>query len=297
MTTGIRTSIWNNNLKSIVLLTLLPLVLIVMVWFTVHALIGENLGEITAGSLQATAAILTLVGIWFLIAYFFSTQLTMNMVHARKVDRLDYPELYNLTENLSIASGITMPKLYIMDTDALNAFASGINANNSAICVTRGLLETLNKAELEGVLAHEMTHILHRDVRLLTIATLFVGIIAFIAEVSVRSIGRGKSSDKKESLFAIILIVAVAAVGYFIAILSKFAISRNREYMADAGAVVLTKDPFSMISALEKISGRSEMEDTPSDVKFMLFDNTQSYLSLFSTHPSIDKRINALKNF
>lgn len=139
-------------------------------------------------------------------------------------------------------------------------------------------------------------HITHRDMRLLTIATLFVGIIAIIAQIALRSFLYKGSSDKKN--FPIILvIIAASIIGYFIAILSKFAISRKREFMADAGSVVLTKDKDAMIAALEKVAGKSEIQDAPSDLRFMLFDNTESYLGLFDTHPSIKKRIAALKKY
>ena len=290
-TVGIRTSLWNNNLKSIFLLTLLPLVL--------GGLIGSimfYLSDDFETAMTGTFIGLIIVGIWFFIAFVFQENLTMAMAQAHEANRKTYPELYNLVENLAITSGIKMPKLYMMDTDALNAFASGISVNNSAICVTSGLVQKLNKNELEAVLAHEMSHITHRDMRLLTIATLFVGIIAILSQIALRSLMFRGSSDKKN--FPIVLIViAVSIIGYFIAILSKFAISRKRELMADAGSVVLTKDKDAMISALKKVSGKSEVEDAPSDLRFMLFDNTQSYLGLFDTHPSIEKRIKALEKY
>ena len=295
-TIGIRTSLWNNNLKTIVLLTLLPATIVTMVWITMHVMVDE-LGDPTAASVGASVLVLTLIAIWFMIAYFLQEQLTMSMVGAIPVERKEHPELYNLTENLSIASGITMPKLYIMETEAMNAFATGLRINNAVICVTRGLLDNLNKQELEAVLAHEMSHILHRDMRVLTIATLFVGAIAFLAELMLRGGSRVTSSKSKNNGGGLALIFIVAIVGYAVAILSKFAISRKREYMADAGSVTLTKNKDAMIEALSKISGKSEIEDAPSDVRYMLFDNTKAYLGLFDTHPPIEKRIEALKQY
>lgn len=290
-TVGLRTSLWNNNLKSIFLLTLLPLVL--------GGLIGSIMVYLTDdfdSAITGTLIGLLIVGVWFLIAFVFQEKLTMKMAQAHEIDRKTYPQLYNLVENLSITAGIKMPKLYMMDSDALNAFASGISVNNSSICVTSGLVQKLNKNELEAVLAHEMSHITHRDMRLLTIATLFVGIIAIISEIALRSfLYRG--SNNKKNFPMLLMVIAASLVGYFIAVLSKFAISRKREFMADAGSVVLTKDKDAMISALKAISGKSEIEDAPSDLHFMLFDNTQSYLGLFATHPSIEKRINALEKY
>jgi len=289
-TVGLRTGLWNNNFKSIILLTLIPAILGGIIWTLVM-----YVSESTDDALVGTFIGISIVGIWFLIAFFFQEQLTMKMANAHEIDRKSYPELYNLVENLSITAGIKMPKLYMMNSEALNAFASGISINNSVICVTHGLVQHLNKNELEAVLAHEMSHITHRDMRLLTIATIFVGIIAFISQIALRGI-RVRSDDKKG--FPLLLIVILSSfVGYFIAILSKFALSRKREMMADAGSVVLTKDKDAMISALKRISGNSEIPDTPSDLRFMLFDNTQSYLGLFDTHPSIEKRIAALEKY
>lgn len=290
-TVGIRTSLWNNNFKSILLLTLLPLVLGGLIGSIMFYLLDDFDSAMTG-----TLIGLIIVGIWFFIAFFFQENLTMAMAQAHEINRKTYPELYNLVENLAITCGIKMPKLYMMDTDALNAFASGISINNSAICVTSGLVQKLNKNELEAVLAHEMSHITHRDMRLLTIATLFVGIIAILSQIALRSLVFRGSNDKKN--FPIVLVVIAASIiGYFIAILSKFAISRKREFMADAGSVVLTKDKDAMISALKKVSGKSEIKDAPSDLHFMLFDNAQSYLGLFDTHPSIEKRIKTLEKY
>ncbi|MBX9621825.1 MAG: M48 family metallopeptidase [Alphaproteobacteria bacterium] len=291
-TVGIRTSLWNNNFKSILLLTLLPAILCGLIW-TIMMYVTDNYDDAMTGTLIG----LLLVGIWFLVAFVFQEKLTMSMANAHEINRKAYPELYNLVENLSITAGIKMPKLYMMDSDALNAFASGISVNNAVICVTSGLVQHLDKNELEAVLAHEMSHITHRDMRLLTIATLFVGIIAIISQITLRSLlFRRSSNDKKGNLLLIVVFMA-SILGYFIAILSKFAISRKREFMADAGSVVLTKDKDAMITALKKISGKSEVADAPSDLRFMLFDNTESYLGLFDTHPSIEMRIKALEKY
>ena len=290
-TVGIRTSLWNNNFKSICLLTLFPLLLGGLIW-SIMFYLSEDYDSAWMGTFIG----LCIVGIWFFIAFVFQESLTMSLAQAQEIDRKTYPELYNLVENLAITTGIKMPKLYMMQTDALNAFASGISVNNSVICVTSGLIQKLDKSELEAVLAHEISHITHRDMRLLTIATLFVGIITIISQIALRSLLYRGSSDKK-TFPIVLMVIAASIIGYFIAILSKFAISRKREFMADAGSVVLTKDKEAMISALKKISGQSEIEDTPSDLRFMLFDNTQSYLGLFDTHPSIEKRIEALEKY
>ena len=156
------------------------------------------------------------------------------------------------------------PALRIIETDALNAFATGLHEGQYSVTVTRGLVDTLDKDELEAVLAHEMTHVINRDVRLMVIASIFAGIITLLAQVIFRSLrfaggGRGKTSGKGAGL-VILVALAIAAVGYLLALVIKLAISRKREFLADAGAVELTKDPDAMISALLKISGKSKVQ-------------------------------------
>jgi heat shock protein HtpX len=294
-TIGVRTSLWSNNLKSVLMLLVLPAVLGALIWSIMFYLFEEPQNA----SIGLVFGIL-LCSIWFFIAFVFQEKFTMAMAGAHLIDRKTYPDLYNLLENLSITAGIKMPKLYMIESKALNAFASGIQIHKASICVTQGLVESLSKDELEAVLAHEISHILHRDMRLMTIVILFVSIIAFLSEMVFRYFGRHKALDKKsgeKAIVALVLVFIVAIVGYFIALFSKFAISRKREFMADAGSVVLTKDKQAMISALKKISGHSEINETPSDLRFMLFDNTQSYLGLLSTHPSIEQRIKALEKY
>jgi heat shock protein HtpX len=197
-----------------------------------------------------------------------------------------------------------MPKLYIIDTDVMNAYASGIDDKSYAITVTSGLLAALDRNELEAVLAHELTHIIDRDTRLLIITIVFVGMISFLAQLLWRSIRiaaftRGQS---RRGGGGAILMVAIAAVvmfvGYLLALLLRFALSRRRELLADAGSVELTKNPDALIAALLKISKNAEMTHVPSEVKQMMFENPPSafdFGGLFSTHPSIEKRVQILQ--
>ncbi|MGB0935074.1 MAG: M48 family metallopeptidase [Alphaproteobacteria bacterium] len=295
-TIGIRTGLWNNNAKSIVLLFLMPIILTTMIGVGILALTD---GSMPLPDIALVSGIFSLVICvpWFIISYFFNEAISMKMVGAKKVDRKDYPVLYNLTENLAITAGIKMPGLYLMDSSAMNAFAAGVRLDKAVICVTQGLLDGLNKKELEAVLAHEISHIVHKDVRLLTIATIFVGIISFLAELVWRGMARSRTRSGKKGGGAVLIVLAATAIGYLTAFLTKLAISRKREFMADAGAVVLTKDKEAMIGALQKISGNSHIEDISSDMKFMLFDNKKAYLGFLSTHPPIEKRIEVLKNY
>jgi len=247
--------------------------------------------------------------LWFGIAYVFYQGIIDAATGAKKVERREEGKLYNLLENLCISRGITMPALRIMETDVLNAFATGLHKGQYSITVTRGLMNTLNDEELEAVLAHELTHIRNADVRLLVIAVVFVGIFSFIGELAFRGLrfgGSGGSSSRRSSggrndgggaIIAILVALAIIAVAYGLAIVIRFALSRRREYLADAGAVELTKNPDAMISALQKISGNAVV-NAPSEVREMFIENPHSdFASIFATHPPIEKRIAALAKF
>jgi heat shock protein HtpX len=228
---------------------------------------------------------------------------------SRPLSRKDDKRVYNLVENLSIAAGMKMPRVNVIEDDSLNAFASGMNEKSFTISLSRGIIDKLDDDELEGVIAHELTHIRNRDVRLLIVSIIFVGIFAFIAESLLRSMrfgSLGRGSKKGNGGGGIILALALAAVGYLIASLFRFAISRNREYMADAGAVTLTKKPLALASALKRVSGDPVIEAVRrKDVAQMFIENPQvrekeagfSLTSLFATHPPIKKRIQILEQY
>ena len=200
-----------------------------------------------------------------------------------------------------------MPKLKVMDAAALNAFATGLNQNQYSITVTSGLIERLDDAELEAVLGHELTHIRNGDVRMLVIAVVIAGVISFFAELVFRLMFHGGfrwrsgGGDRKSSgaaVIAIVIAVAMIAVAWLLSIVIRFALSRKREYLADAGSVELTKSPDAMIMALRKIEGRGELEGATSAVMEMCVDNPRSGFSdLFATHPSIERRIEAIVEF
>jgi heat shock protein HtpX len=246
--------------------------------------------------------------IWIAIAWKFHQAMIDAVTGATEVTRTDAPRLYNLLENLCISRGIAMPKLKIAEEAPLNAFATGLNQKQYSITVTRGLMTALDDAELEAVLGHELTHIRNGDVRMMVIAVIIAGVIGFFAELVFRlffqgglrfSGGRSSSSERKGGGGAVIIIALVlVAVAWLLSVVIRFALSRKREFLADAGAVELTKNPNAMITALRKIENRGELPGATSAVMEMCIDNPRSgFADLFATHPSVDSRVAALVQF
>jgi heat shock protein HtpX len=315
---GLQTHIWSNNGKSLLLMAGFPVLLLLVTYglFLLFAgLSGASLGEdeIAGPFLWAADALsrawpFAIAGaiFWFGIAYAFYQTMIDAATGARPVERTAEPRLYNLLENLCISRGLTMPALRVIESEGLNAFATGLHQGQYSITVTRGLMRTLSDEELESVLAHELTHIINRDVRLLVIAVVFVGIFSFVGELAFRGLWhsgggtrtRSSSRDKGGgALVAIIAALAIIALAYALAIVIRFSLSRRREYLADAGAVELTKNPDAMISALRKISGNAAI-NAPSEVREMFIENPHSdFASIFATHPPIEQRIAALVRF
>lgn len=312
---GLQTHIWNNNLKSIILLACFPVLLLLLTYGLSVGYVGltqpvDGAGEglvLAARHLQRLWPFAFLgAGVWFLIAWAFYQNIIEASVGARGLTRKEAPELYNLLENLCISRGITTPKLNIIETQALNAFASGVSDKSYKVTVTRGLIETLDRDEVEAVLAHELTHIINRDVRLLIVAVIFVGIFSFFGELLFRNMfragvrvgghTRSRKGDSRGGGVLILIAIAMIVIAYLLAMVIRFMLSRKREYLADAGAVELTRNPDAMISALKKISGRAKV-DAPNDIQQMMIENTQPFAGVFATHPPIEKRIEALVNY
>ncbi len=311
---GLSTHIWNNRLKSILLLAGFPFLLLLIAF--AFALLfsaygnpdGVGAGFETAFAMLPRIVPWAIVGalIWFFIAWLANRRIISAVTGARAIDRRADPRLWNLLENLCISRGVTMPKLQIIETGARNAFASGVRESQYTVTVTRGLMDTLDDKELEAVLAHELTHIENRDVQLLVVAAIFVGIISFSAHLMMRSprilvrSGRrgGGSSGGKGAGFLILIAIAIFVIAWVLAIALRFAISCKREYLADAGAVELTKNPDAMIGALLKIAGHSEIE-APEEIQAMLLDHQREgrFARMFASHPSIKDRVAALMRF
>jgi heat shock protein HtpX len=315
---GLYTHIQSNKRRSIALLFGLFFLVYLMVF--AGALVAEALGRDAPIDLLIRKALQDLIWaapvatlgtiVWIVIAYFFNQALIDAVTGGEEVTRKEQPRLYNILENLCISRGITMPKLKVTQDEALNAFASGLNEKQYSITVTQGLLDHLDDREIEAVLGHELTHIRNGDVRMLVIAVIIAGVIGFFAELLFRLMfqggfrwgggSRSSSSDRKGggAGIAIIIAIALVAVAWLLSVVIRFALSRRREFLADAGSVELTKDPDGMILALRKIEGRGELHGATSAVMEMCIDNPrEGFADLFATHPSIESRIAALIQF
>lgn len=293
---GLQAQIRRNNTRSTIILLCFPLLILVGVYAFFFFTIGkENIEIVNRMFIRTIPFVAGGVVLWFIIAYFANASMIRMATKAHTLERKENMRVYNLTENLCMTIGMTMPKLYVIDSPALNAFASGIDQKSYAVTLTTGIIEHLNDEELEAVIAHELTHIRNRDVRLLIISIIFVGILSFVVQILFRSVlYGGRRRDNKDNRMVLIAL-AIAAVAYLLSILFKFALSRKREYLADAGAVEMTRNTKAMASALRKISGNSEVEEIKSDDVKQMFIHHNSLAGLFATHPPIEKRIAVLE--
>lgn len=345
---GLYSHIRANRIRSMILLASFVLLLLALIFsgaLAIQAVRGGYFDEIWARAVDQFARTwyfgIIAAAVWFVIANFFHQRFTNYATGAVPVERGDLPDLYNTLENLCISRGLTMPKLQIMETNALNAYASGLRDSDYTVSVTRGLLNTLEPDELEAVLAHELTHIRNRDTQLMVIAIIFAGIFAFFGDMFIRrwdfpygwspsgqrqrhgdpGMGPGhgpagqwetttigypsKRRDGNDNgagvagaLIAIALAVAIVVITWGVSVLIRLALSRSREYLADAGAVELTKKPDALISALRKIE-RNATFDVPSRMEAFFIENpvAERVTGLLSTHPSMDDRVEALRRF
>jgi heat shock protein HtpX len=331
---GLYTHIAANKTRSMLLLGGLFVLVYVMVY--AGALIAEVMtyGAGAPADYYLTAAARDLIKafpfatggalVWIAIAYFFHQRIVDAVTGGEDVTRQQQPRLYNLLENLCISRGIPMPKLKLIESDALNAYATGLNQRQYAVTVTSGLLNALNDQEIESVLGHELTHIRNGDVQMMVIAVIIAGVVGFFAELFFRSFtnfgyyggyggyGRGSwsssssqsssSSDNKRSsggaVIVIIVAVALIALAWALSQMVRLALSRSRELLADAGSVELTKNPDAMISALRKIENRGELPGATSAIMELCLDNPrEGFSDLFATHPSVEARVQALVKF
>ena len=238
-----------------------------------------------------------------ILAYWFSDKIALSIARAKPVERRELPELYNIVENLSIAAGLPMPQLYIINEPQLNAFATGRNPKNSAVAVTTGALQRLNRTELEGVLAHELSHIGNRDILVSTIAVVLSGVIAMIADIFLRMMFWGRGNRREGGALILLAAIAAAILAPFAAMLLRLAVSRKREFLADASGALLTRYPEGLASALEKIGNDSNLMRSASDATAHLYisnpfrgkERASWFVRLFMTHPPIEDRIRVLR--
>lgn len=307
---GLQGQISKNNRLSVILLIAFPFLILFLVWaffFLINYFQSpetENLETANEFFLRSAPFVVGAVALWFFIAFFAHTSIIKKATRAKTLERKTNKRVYNLVENLCISRGMKMPKLQIIDDPGLNAFASGINEKTYSVTLTRGLIETLDDEELEGVIAHELMHIRNKDVRLMIIAIVFVGILAFLAQVIMRMLifSPRRRSSKNNNQLVLIIALVLAFVGYLTSVLFRFALSRKREYMADAGAAEMTKKPWALASALRKVSGNHKVSTVNSDEIAELFiensvdkeekKSLKGFMhNLFASHPPIEKRI------
>jgi heat shock protein HtpX len=281
----------------------------VLVFVIFVAGIVELVALAVGGSYIIGIAALIVALIFVAINYYTASSLVLNVSRAREIKREDNPDLYNIVENLCIGDGLPMPKIYIIDDKAPNAFATGRDPQHASVAVTSGLLQKMNKLELEGVIAHELSHIKDYDIRLMTLVVVLVGLVALVADLMLiftwfgtgsRPSNRGRGEG---AVGALILIGAVLAAIFapLAAQLIQLAISRNREYLADASGALLTRYPEGLASALEKIAADNEPLEVANKATAHLYITNplkghESWANnLFSTHPPIDERIRRLR--
>jgi len=333
---GIQTQIWRNNRNTVILLVLFPVILLAMVFGTIAMLdwlgffcwegecpSGMKLSELQWPIIwgyfyEAVPYTLLVTGIWFIIAYFANTSIIRHATHARPLERKENVRVYNIVENLCIAGGIEMPQINIVNDSSLNAFASGIDISSYTVTLTTGIIDKLDDAELSAVVGHELTHIKNRDTRLMVVCIVFVGIFSMLMNVSFRMLGDISSAPRRNrknggGLVILLLVVLLwSIIGYLFSTLTRLAISRKREYVADAGAAELCGDPLALASALRKISDDPGLGNVKrSDVAQLYIihpdeeDDSSVSLStwvakaniIFSTHPETSERIKILEQF
>jgi len=284
-----------NNFRSVLLIAFFLLLM---------GVIGVAIGLIWGNIAFGIIITLIAASVYALIAYFQGRNMVTRMVGARELTKQEFPHAYNAIEGLSLAGGLPTPKMFVIDTPALNAFATGRNPDNSAVVLTTGLIKALNRQELEGVIAHELAHIRNYDIRVMMIAAVITGVLLFLSQFLIRSVffSGGRNRDAKLQIAMIIGAVVLAILTPIIAEMIRLGISRKREYAADAGAVVLTRYPAGLAGALRKIAGDANPGEriANSATNHLFISNpdrkkTGFWARSFSTHPPIEDRIQRLE--
>ena len=300
-----------NTLLLLVVLTALAALFGYLIGWVLEGYVTDTVAAVSYTGLGAAAILSATSIIWSGISLAFGSRMVLAMADAKPIEKAEAPQLFNVVEEMSIAAGVPMPKVMVMETDALNAFATGTSTSNAAIVVTRGLLQTLTREELQGVIGHEMGHIANLDTRYMTIVGVTVGLIALVASMVLRTLqwgsysNRSSSSDRKSSGGSAILIIVLLVVAVLAPIAAKavqMAVSRQREYLADATSVQFTRNPEGLISALQKLEAAAKPFPGVSDATQHLFivnpvqRVTEKTSALMATHPDIDSRIARLRN-
>lgn len=282
--------------------------IIIFLFILFTTTVAYVIGKATGYGFSYTLIVFPIALLSSIGSYFFSDKIVLATSGAKQIQKNDNPELFRIVENLAMGDGIPMPKVYIINDPSPNAFATGRSPKNASIAATTGILERLNKSELEGVIAHELSHVKNYDTRLMAITAVLVGFIALLADIFLRNLfwggfTRRDDEDNRGQIVFLIIGLILAIISPIVASLIQLAVSRKREFLADASGALLTRYPEGLASALEKISKDQRSLHTASNATAHLFivnpfkkGNFQSTLSgLFSTHPPIEERIKILR--
>lgn len=304
---SIYTHISRNRWQTVGLLILLPVGLLVIT-FVALLFVEQDPNNTFLLTVYLSPFIIGVGLFWMLIAYYFGDKIILSSAKSKAIEKRDHPEIYRIVENIAITAGLPTPKIYLVEDESLNAFATGRNPTHASIGLTTGIVKKLDKQELEAVVAHEMGHIGNRDIRLMLLIVVGIGVFAFMGEMILRSLRFSRSSNKKGNGAAIIVALGLAFLvfGYLFAPLIRFAIGRRRELLADSTSGILTRNPLALATALEKISAdpRVEVLDSRPTIAAICIadpsDNKKPSLyarlaGLYATHPPITERVKALK--
>ena len=267
---------------------------------------AKGYGFDNASALSLTGFALILTGLMNFVSFYFSDKIVLSVSGAKAISETTHKELYRMVENIAIAGGLPTPKIYLIDDSAPNAFATGRDPKHSAIAFTTGIIEKLNKLELEGVTAHELSHVGNRDTLVMTVVSILVGTLALVSDMFLRSLwfgGHDRDSDSKGNAIFMVLALVAAILAPVIATLIQLAVSRRREYLADASGVLLTRNPEGLATALLKISGDKEALEVANRGTAHLYianplKGSQAvgwFAGLFNTHPPVQDRVKALR--
>lgn len=295
MQASIYTHIDKNKRETVLIVGLFIVFITFLAWVISNLYFGD--------ALFLTSFALIFSGISGFISYYFSDKMVLALSGAHKISKEENPYIFNLVENLCIGAGLPMPKIYVIEDSAMNAFATGRNPDHSVICFTTGILTRLDKLELEGVIAHELAHIGNYDIRLMSVVSVLVGTVSLIADLLLRGVRNVKHRDNGPGFGVFVLIGSILLIlSPIIASLIKLAVSRNREYLADSTAALLTRYPDGLASALEKISQDTEILEAANSATAHLYISSPisnpafGFIGkLFSTHPPIEERIKRLR--
>ena len=279
-----------NKRKTIIMFVLFVLLVTGLSWVFAHFM----------NEPMITPYVLIGALVYIVLSYYSSSKMALKINNAKEITKKDNPELYRIVENLSITEGMPMPKVCVMEDKALNAFATGRNPKNATVCATTGLLEALDRKELEGVMAHELGHVKNYDIRVSMLAFAMVAAVAVMADIIIHMVWfRGVGGNNRSNQYIVLLGIAAAILAPIIAMLIQTAISRKREYLADATGALTTRYPEGLASALEKIKhGGSVPRNQNMSTAHLFFANPLSKKSMyraFSTHPPVDERISKLR--